>query len=141
MSYRESVRSVTFLAGTGVGVYTGVPGLPGSADPNSGPLHKFVKFSGTQGEVVPASAAANEIVIGVLSNKPQAVGAPATVDISGVAEVVLGGTVSANTAVKVDANGKAVAATLPADAALVVAVTVQGGVSGDHVPALLRLGN
>jgi hypothetical protein len=141
MSYRESVKSVTFLAGTGVGVYTGVPGQPGSASPNAGPLHKFVKFSANAGEVIPATGAANEIVVGVLSNKPQAVGAPATVDIQGVAEIVLGGTVAANTPVKVNGSGQAVAATLPGDAALVVAITVQGGVSGDHVPALLRLGN
>lgn len=138
--YEESIRSITLDADSSIGAYTGVPGLPGSASPNSGKQYRFVKVTGAH-QCGLAIAAANEIPVGVLQNKPQATGAAATVAIRGVSLVQAGGDISAGNAVKVKTTtGEAVAATLPGDAALVVGVALGGAADGQLVPVLLRLG-
>ena len=137
-TYDESIRSITLDADASIATYTGVPGLPGSADPNKGKQYCFVKVTGAH-QAGLATAAANEIVVGVLQNKPQVTGAAATVALRGVSLVEAGGTITAGAAIKVNASGNGVAATLPADAALVVGVAVGGAASGQLCPVLLKV--
>lgn len=107
----------------------------------------FVKLN-NQGAVVLAGA--GEAAIGTLRNKPTS-GQTATVQVSGVAKVVLGGTVAAGARVASDADGKAVTATLgrtntsdagsATDALLgsnVMGIAFEGGVAGDVVAVLLQ---
>lgn len=139
-TYDESIRSITLDADSSLGVYTGVPGLPGSASPNKGKQYCFVKVTGAH-QCGLADGDANEVVIGVLQNKPQETGAAATVAIRGVSLVEAGGTITAGEAIKVETTtGNGVAATLPGDAALVVGVALGGAAEGQLVPVLLRLG-
>jgi hypothetical protein len=137
-TYDESIRSITLDAHDDLGDYTGVPGLPGSASPNKGHQYCFVKVSGAH-QCNLATGASNEIVIGVLQNKPQMAGAAATVAIRGVSLVEAGGTIAAGEAIKVNGSGNGVAATLPTDAALVVGVAVGGAAAGQLVPVLLKV--
>ena len=58
MAYDEAIRSISLDADSSIAVYTGVPGLPGSADPNGGKQYRFVKVTGA-GTVGLATAAAN----------------------------------------------------------------------------------
>lgn len=137
-TYDESIRSITLDADASIATYTGVPGLAGSADPNKGKQYCFVKITGAH-QAGLATAAANELVIGVLQNKPQVTGQAATVALRGVSLVEAGGTITAGAAIKVNASGNGVAATLPADAALVVGVAVGGASSGQLCPVLLKI--
>jgi hypothetical protein len=141
MAYEEAVRSISLKADSSLAVYTGVPGQPGSANPNSGNQYRFVKATSTAGTCTLATGAANELVLGVLQNKPQYTDMAATVAIRGVVKVEAGtGGVAAGNAVKVEADGQAVAATLPADAAVVVGVALGAASAGQLFPCLLRLG-
>lgn len=137
-TYDESIRSITLDADATLAVYTGVPGLAGSPQPNKGHQYCFVKVSGAH-QVALATGAANEIPVGVMQNKPQVTGAAATVAIRGVSLVEAGGTVTAGQAIKVDGSGRGVAATLPADVALVVGVAVGGAAVGQLLPVLLKI--
>lgn len=137
MAFEEGLRSISLNADATLAVYTSVPGQPGSADPNSGKQYRFVKVTGAS-QVGLADATANEIVVGVLQNKPQYTGQSATVAIRGVSKVQAGGNVNAGQAVKVKNTGEAVAATLPADAALVVGVAVTSGADGQIISVLLK---
>ena len=132
MSYEESLRSVSLVADSSIGVYTGVPGLPGSAVPNSGKQYRFLKVTGSD-QVGLATAAA--LTIGVLQNKPQKVGAAATVGIRGISNVIVETLpISAGDGVQVAANGGAVvlSAGVRAGTALRTASTV-----GELIPVLL----
>jgi hypothetical protein len=137
-TYDESIRSITLDADSSLAVYTGVPGMTGSADPNKGKQYCFVKITGAH-QAGLAVTTANEIVIGVMQNKPQVTGAAATIALRGVSLVEAGGTVTAGAAIKVDTGGRGVAATLPGDIALVVGVAVGGAAVGQLVPVLLKV--
>ncbi len=137
MAYDEGLRSITLVADSSIAVYTGVPGQPGSADPNGGKQYKFVKVTGAKTCGL-SDGDANEIVIGVLQNKPQYTGSAATVAIRGVSRVVAGGNVNAGDAVKVETTtGEAVAATLPGDAEAVVGIAVTSGADQEIISVLL----
>lgn len=138
MAYEESLRSISLDADATLALYTGVPGLPGSASPNSGNQFRFVKITGAH-QVGLSSAATNEISIGVVQNKPQVTGQAATVAIHGVSMVQAGGTVAAGNPVKVDATGRAVAATPGTDNALYVGVAIGSAAVGQLVPVLLQI--
>jgi hypothetical protein len=112
--------------------------MTGSADPNKGKQYCFVKITGAH-QAGLAVTTANEIVIGVMQNKPQVTGAAATIALRGVSLVEAGGTVTAGAAIKVDTGGRGVAATLPGDIALVVGVAVGGAAVGQLVPVLLKV--
>lgn len=138
MAYEELLRSITLEAAASIAVFTGPPGLVGSADPNGGKQYYFVKLTAAR-TVGLAAAAANERVLGVLQNKPQFTGEAATVAVDGVSKVEAGGTVAAATGVKVDANGKAVqwvAGTDDAD--LCVGLAITAGVSGQLMSVLIK---
>lgn len=134
-TYDESIRSITLDADASLATYTGVPGLPGSASPNSGNQYRFVKVTGAH----QCGLASDEdsLVIGVVQNKPQVTGAAATVAIRGISLVQAGGAIDAGDAVAVDADGKGVSA---GPGSVVVGVAVGGAASGTLVPVLLRLG-
>lgn len=136
MAYDEGLRSITLVADASIATYTGVPGQPGSADPNGGKQYKFVKVTGAKTCGL-ADTTANEIVIGVLQNKPQYTGSAATVAIRGVSRVIAGGDVDAGEGVKLNSDGEAVAATLPGDAEAVVGVAVTSGADQEVISVLL----
>jgi hypothetical protein len=139
MAGSEILRSISLVADSSVASATGVPGQTTSGSDNAGKMYRFVKVTGRRTCGL-ADTTANEVVIGVLTNKPQVTGAACTVAVAGVCLVEAGGTISAGAAVKVSSVGKAVAATLSADAALVVGVALEAGVSGKLVSVLLQVG-
>jgi hypothetical protein len=104
MAYEESLRSISLNADATLGIYTGVPGQPGSPDPHGGKQYHFVKVTGVH-QVGLADAAA--AVVGVLQNKPQGTGQAATVGIAGVSKVVSDVAITAGDAIKVSADGQA----------------------------------
>lgn len=115
MATEEVLRSISLKADSSIGIYTGVPGLPGSASPNSGKTYRYVKVTGV-GIAGLATAAANEQPIGVLQNKPQGVGHPATVAIEGVSKVECAAACTAGNVLKVDSTGRVTPATPGTDA-------------------------
>lgn len=138
MAYEETLRSITLDADSSIGIYTGVPGLAGSASPNGGKQFYFVKVTAAHTAGL-ATAAANERVVGVLQNKPQGTGHAATVAIGGVSMVVAGGTVAAGDGIKVNASGQGITWVAGTDAdALRVGVAISGAASGQLFTCLLR---
>lgn len=136
MSYEEAVRSISLNADSSIAVYTGVPGMAGSASPNNGFQYRFVKITGAKAAGL-AVGADDEIVAGVLQNKPQVTGQAATVAIRGVVSVQAGDDIDAGESVKTDDAGQAIPATLPDDANKVLGVALESGVDGTIVPVLL----
>lgn len=106
MPYEESLRSVTLLADSSIGIYTGPPGMPGSAAPNNGKKYRFLKITGA--DTVGLCTAATDVVCGILQNKPQTVGEESTVGFSGISMVVAGAAVTAGDLVAPDSQGRAV---------------------------------
>jgi hypothetical protein len=106
MSYEEKVTSISLDADSSIGIYTGVPGQPGSASPSGGKQYTFVKVTGAH--QVGLCTAATDIVAGILQNKPQQAGAAATVGIFGVSNVVASAAISAGALVAPTATGTAV---------------------------------
>lgn len=107
MAYEESLRSISLNADATLAMYTGVPGVPGSANPNYGRQYRFVKVTGAN-QVGLAVGDENENSIGVMQNKPQVTGQAATVSIHGVSMVMAGGTFDAGALVGPDSEGRAV---------------------------------
>lgn len=138
MAYEESLRSISLDADATLAVYTGPPGVIGSASPNSGNQFRFVKVTGAHA-VGLCSTASNEIPMGVVQNKPQVTGQSATVAIHGVSMVQAGGTIAAGNPIKVDTTGRGVAATPGTDAALYVGVAIGSAAIGQLVPVLLLI--
>lgn len=135
MAYEESRTSISLNADASLAVYTGVPGMPGSPNPNYGFQFRFVKVTGAN-QVGLATAAA-DTVVGVMQNKPQVQGQAATVTISGVSMMMAGGAFDAGDAVTADGEGRAVgggAAGTERGIALAAA-----GQANELVPVLLKL--
>lgn len=93
MATEQNLRSISLDADATIAGYTGVPGLPGSANPNYGKQYCFVKVTGVN--TVGLADADDGACIGVLQNKPQVTGAAATVGYEGVSLVIAGDTVTA----------------------------------------------
>ncbi len=104
MAYEESLRSITLNADSSLGIYTGVPGQPGSPDPHGGKQYHFVRVTGVHQVGL---AAATGSVVGVLQNKPQGTGQAATVAIAGVSKVVSDVAITAGDSIQVSADGQA----------------------------------
>lgn len=133
MSYEESLRSISLDADASLAGYTGVPGQPGSADPNYGKLYRFVKVTGAH-KVGLCTADADKIV-GVAQSKPQVTGAAVTVAISGVSNVTVGAAFSAGDYLTTDSTGRAVSTVTAAKA---FGVALADGVTVNSiVPVLL----
>lgn len=131
MSYEDTLRSISLDADATLAVYTGVPGLPGSAVPNYGKQYCFVKITGEH--QVGLAVAAGDAVVGIMQNKPQKAGQAATVGLGAVSNVMSGGVISAGDKVVPDANGHAVTG-----AGVWVALAPAAG-SGEMIP-VLRIG-
>jgi|SRR6187431_1720604 len=130
MAYEESLKSVSLDADATVALYTGVPGLPGSAVPNSGHQYKFVKITGRHQVGL---AVADGPAVGVLQNKPQVTGQAATVGFIGISTVRTGGAVAAGAAVSSDASGRAVTAGSGAK----LGVAIEASTGADELIAIL----
>lgn len=137
MAYDEGLRSITLLADSTIGIYTGPPAMPGSLVPNGGKQFCFVKVVAGVQTVGLSTNATNEITAGVLQNKPQAVGEAATVAIAGVSLVVAGATFTGGEAVKSTSTGTAAVATAGTD--VVIGQALTAGVAGDLISVLLKL--
>jgi hypothetical protein len=133
MAYEESLRSISLNADSTLAVYTGVPGMPGSPDPNYGNQYRFVKVTGAN-QVGLATADA-DAVIGVLQSKPQVAGQAATVAIHGVSMVLSGGAIDAGDAVGPDSKGRAVTGGTNVRG---IALAAAGG-ENELVPVLLQV--
>jgi hypothetical protein len=139
MAFEEALRSITLEADSSIGIYTGVPGMPGSLSPNSAKQFRFVKVTASKTAGL-AVAATNEIPIGVLQNKPQNVGDAATVGFAGISMVEAGGTIAAGAGVKVDSTGRPVTWVGGTDAPnLRVGVAVLAGAVGQLISVLLLI--
>lgn len=108
MAFEENLYSISLAADDSIAVYTGVPGQPGSPQPNSGFQYRFVKVTG-KSQVGLCKAAADR-AIGVLQNKPQVTGQAAQVGIWGVTLMQAGGAIAAGDMITSDATGQAVKA-------------------------------
>jgi len=139
MAYEETLKSVSLDADSSIAIYTGISGQPGAASPNSGKQFHWVKVTGAH-QVGLAVAAANEIVAGVLQNKPQVVGEAATVAIFGISMCEAGGTVAAGAGAKVDNTGRVVTWVAGTDDPdLRVGTFIGSAAVGELVPVQIRL--
>lgn len=122
MAFEQNLESITLLADSSIGDYTGVPLQPGSPDPHYAHQYTFVKLTGalTCGLAV---TKATDMVIGVLQNKPQGTGHAATVAIHGVSLVQSGEDVAAGDKVAFDTTGRAITYTGSGDQLVGVALT------------------
>jgi hypothetical protein len=135
-TYDESIRNITLDAAAGLAVYTGVPGLVGSPQPNKGKQYCFVVVSGAH--QVDLAKHDSAFPIGVLQNKPQVEGAACTVAIRGVSLVEAGDTIDAGEAIVVDGEtGRGVPSGTAGAGSVVVGIAVGSGAVGQLVPVLL----
>lgn len=133
MAYEESLRSVSLDADASLATYTGVPGTPGSAEPNYGKQYTFVKITGAH--QVGLATAASDPIVGVIQNKPQVTGQAATVAIRGITNVVASAAITAGATVTSTATGTAVTS-----ASNVVGIAITSAtVAGQLVSVLLRI--
>jgi hypothetical protein len=109
MAYEESLRSISLDADASIGIFTGVPGTIGAANPNSGMQYRWVKITGER--IVGLCTAATDITVGILQNKPQQVGGASQVGYSGVSKAIAGtGGFTAGTRVGPATDGTTIAA-------------------------------
>ena len=134
MAYEETLVSITLDADASIGIYTGVPGQPGSPAPHGAKQYHFVKVTGAH---TAGLTGLDEKAVGVLQNKPQSVGAASTVAISGVSLVVADGPIEAGDNIYSDAAGRA-SATGISQNINGVAIESAGG-AGELIPVLLTL--
>ena len=137
MAYEESIRSITLVADSSVGVYTGVPGLPGSAAPNGGKQYHFVKVTGAA--TVGLVSGVTDEVVGVLQNKPQNEGAAATVAIRGVSKVTADAAITAGAVVYTSADGQVTSDSSTGTATRVGIALQAASAAGELIPVLLQL--
>lgn len=107
MAHEENLRSISRDADASLGIYTGPPGRPGSAVPNTGMQYRFVKYTGKH--QVGLCDDPTDDVFGILQNKPQEPGEAATIGYEGTSFVMSGGVFSAGDRLAPDATGRAVA--------------------------------
>jgi hypothetical protein len=130
MAYEETLKSISLDVDSSLGFYTGVPGLPGSTDPNYGKQYCFVKI--VDDHKVGLAVAATDLVIGVLQNKPQVPGQAGTIGFFGVSNIMVAGAVTAGDLLAPDGEGHAVTDAVHGKwVALLDATT-----AGELVPAL-----
>lgn len=135
MAYEENLRSISFDSDASIGVYTGVPGQPGSAVPNGAKQFHFVSLTGKN--QVGLATGATAVVFGVLQNKPQRPGQAATVGYDGVTWITAGAAVAVGDILVPDAAGRAVpvgAGTVPAGSKALRAVMPAAG-AGELISA------
>lgn len=122
MAYEESIRAVSLKADASLSEATGVPGTPGSSEPNYGKQYAFVKITGVS-QVGLATTKATDRAVGVMVSKPQVTGQAATVAVSGLCKVRAGAALTAGALVTCDATGRAITGVAGTDQIYGVAVT------------------
>lgn len=138
MAYEETLKTITLEADASIGIFTGIPGQPGSLSPNSGKQFRFVKVTGfgkSDARVGLCTAANNELRLGVLQNKPQEVGSDAAVAIGGVSMVESGGACGVGP-VKVDNTGRVVTGVAGTDKIAGIALKAATA-AGQLIPVVL----
>lgn len=117
-AYEENLKSLSYDADSSVGIFTGPPGVPGSAAPNYGMQYRAVTITGKNqvglavatladaGADPPVDAAPAPACAGVLQNKPQRPGAAATVGYQGITLAMAGAAISAGAECIPDATGR-----------------------------------
>ena len=138
MSFEESLKSVSLDADSSLAGYTGVAGQPGGASPHYGKaLFRFVKVTGAK--QVGRVDANTDRCVGVCQNKPQEVGSPATVAISGITNILSGAAIAAGRPITSDSQGRAVDAT-GVNGAVVYGESVDAVAGAGHlIPVLLKV--
>jgi len=136
VAYEESLRSITLTSDATLAVRTGVSNAPGSPVDNAGNQYRFVTV---KGEHLAGRADDNDVVVGVLQNKPQVPNEAATVGIRGVSKVRVSGAVAAGTGVVSGADGRGAAAGA-GNAGLGIALT-SATEADELISVLLRLGS
>lgn len=136
MAFEGNLESITLIADSSVGVYTGVPGQPGSADPHGGKQYHFVKLTGVNTCGLVATKA-TDMCIGVLQNKPQGTGHAATVAIHGITKVACNAGVTAGQGVAFHTDGRAIAYTGSGDQLVGYALSTTSG-AGELLSVLLK---
>lgn len=135
MAYEESLRSITLTSDNTLAVRTGVSNAPGSPVDNAGNQYRFVTL---KGEHLVGRAAAADVALGVLQNKPQVPSEAATVGIRGVSKVRVAGPIVAGRGVAVSADGRGTDAA-PAGAP---GIALSSATEADElISVLLRLGS
>jgi hypothetical protein len=104
---------------------------PAAAD-LSASLYHFVELDSSGNVAI--NNTLGELSIGVLNNKPTALGQAAEVQVEGVAKVVAGATITPNQKVATSATGAAVVAISTYH---VMGVCVKGGATGEVIEVLL----
>lgn len=133
MAYNEQITSLSLAADASIGIYTGVPGQPGSAVPNSGMQYRFLKVTGKS--QCGLSTDEGDIVVGILQNKPQQPGAAATVGVWGISLLTAGEALNPGELVGPDPQGRAIKA--PTSGCAVVLTPSAN--AGELVSALLKI--
>lgn len=129
MAYSENLERKSYLAGTTVVKFVGVPGFPGSIEPNVGNQYKIVKLDTANKDVVElATGGAGEIVAGVTTTKPQHAGTVVAVAFQGRVPVQAGSALTYGAYVKAGALGVAVVGTAADHVGVVVEPASAAGV-------------
>ncbi len=136
MAYEENLKSISYDSDATVGIYTGVPGQPGSAVPNGAKQFHFLRLTGKNqvGLATSATPGTTDIIFGVLQNKPQRPGQAATVGYEGVTWITAGAAIAVGATLVPDATGRAVTGTPAAGAKVLRAVTPAAG-AGELISA------
>ncbi len=133
MAYEDSIRSVSMESDASIAIKTGVPGQ--SATPNKGKQYTFVKL--VSAKTVGLATAQDDLIIGVLQNKPQVTGAAATVAIRGITLVEAGAAISAGALIEANATGQAITRTSTHQ---ILGVAIEAAEDAGYlVPVLLRV--
>lgn len=125
MAYEENIKSISYDSDASIGIYTGVPGQPGSAVPNGGLQFRLLKLTGKN--QVGLATDGGDKVIGVLQNKPQKPGMAATVGQEGVTLLTAGAAITVGQTLVADSTGRAVSGAPVAGSKTLVAVTPAAG--------------
>jgi hypothetical protein len=135
MASNEQISSISLAADASIGIYTGVPGQPGSAVPNSGMQYRFVKVTGKLQAGL--ATAAGDAIAGVLNNKPQQPGAAATVAVWGVTLLTAGAAVAPGDLITTDSEGRGVKSTVAGEEAG-IALSASAN-AGELISVLLKI--
>lgn len=134
MAFEENIYSVSLTADASLAKYTGVPGQPGSAVPNSAFQYRFVKVTGKA--QVGLATDPGDRVVGVMQSKPQVVGQAATIGIWGISLVSSGGVVAAGDPITTNAQGQGVKSSDPAQSRGVALTS--STIAGELISVLLQ---
>jgi hypothetical protein len=129
VAYSEQLERRTYLAGPSVVKWVGVPGMPGSIEPNVGTQYLLVKLDTANKDVVElATGAAGEVVVGVTTTKSQHPKMPVAVAFSGRVPVQAGAALAYGDYVKPGPGGQAVVGTKADGIGMVVEAASAKGV-------------